>query len=378
MLQSRIKNSNHNDARKFNLGGSLCMKGNIYENKGRYIVRFGRDITKSFKTLQEAERFLTGLRFENDKGTFDKRDYAAGNPMCFEAQAEKWVEYKKKEVKESSFANINRFINHAISVWGAENVKTIGYAEIEDLINGYKAGQKTKSNLRSVLHGFFTWLKRRRVIDSIPDFPDVKFELAWRNIVSPETQANILDEIYRISWDKNPKVYIGIKFLSTYISIRPGELNLIKEKDIMLDQGLMAVLDTKDKRPKIIPLLDDDIETLKMFPRAFPELRFFRHADGKPFGEKHFYKWWIRACENLGIKNVDLYGGTRHSTTVALKKFMTPEQIRRGTMHTTNKAFERYIQNDLYDSKMVYESARANVQHLNNLPKTKTVEYKRK
>ena len=45
------------------------MKGNIYENRGRFIVRFGRDITKSFKTLQEAERFLTGLRFENDKGT---------------------------------------------------------------------------------------------------------------------------------------------------------------------------------------------------------------------------------------------------------------------------------------------------------------------
>lgn len=60
---------------------------------------------------------------------------------------------------------------------------------------------------------------------------------------------------------------------------------------------------------------------------------------GQKFGEKYFYKWWKRACNNLGIDGVDLYGGTRHSTTTALRNFFTPEQIRSsGTLHTTNKA----------------------------------------
>ena len=52
-----------------------------------------------------------------------------------------------------------------------------------------------------------------------------------------------------------------------------------------------------------------------------------------------------KACDNLGVKGVDLYGGTKHSTATALGEFLTPEQIKRdGTGSATNKAFERYFQ----------------------------------
>jgi hypothetical protein len=63
----------------------------------------------------------------------------------------------------------------------------------------------------------------------------------------------------------------------------------------------------------------------------------------QPFGLKYFYKWWVRACENLGIKEVDLYGGTRHSTVRALRRHYSPEQIKEAAMSKTNKAFERYL-----------------------------------
>jgi len=36
---------------------------------------------------------------------------------------------------------------------------------------------------------------------------------------------------------------------------------------------------------------------------------------GAHFGQKLFHKWWKNACDNLGIKDVDLYRGTRHSST---------------------------------------------------------------
>ena len=66
---------------------------------------------------------------------------------------------------------------------------------------------------------------------------------------------------------------------------------------------------------------------------------------GTQFGPKYFKKWWDKACKNLGIKGVDLYGGTKHSTATALGEFLTPEQIKRGgTGSATNKAFERYFQ----------------------------------
>ena len=71
---------------------------------------------------------------------------------------------------------------------------------------------------------------------------------------------------------------------------------------------------------------------------------------------KLFYKWWKRACDNLGVVDVDLYGGTRHSSAVGLRDFATPEQIKRATMHTTNKAFERYFQVSKEELQRLYSA----------------------
>ena len=70
--------------------------------------------------------------------------------------------------------------------------------------------------------------------------------------------------------------------------------------------------------------------------------------------------------EELGIENVDLYGGTRHSSVKALREQFSPEQIKRGTMHHSNKAFERYFQIELEDSKKIYQASRG----MKNLQKT--------
>ena len=76
------------------------------------------------------------------------------------------------------------------------------------------------------------------------------------------------------------------------------------------------------------------------------------------FGNKYFYKWWEKACSNLGIEDVDLYGGTRHSSITALRLHFTPEELKKyGTLHTTNKAFDRYFQMKSSDAKKMYEIA---------------------
>ena len=94
-------------------------------------------------------------------------------------------------------------------------------------------------------------------------------------------------------------------------------------------------------------------------------ISFFRHVKGisgvqagQRFGEKYLYKWWVKACDNLGIKGVDLYGETRHSSARALREFHSPEEIKRATMHTTNKAFDRYFIMELGDSRNIYSSTK--------------------
>lgn len=160
--------------------------------------------------------------------------------------------------------------------------------------------------------------------------------------------------------------------MATYISIRPLELINIQEKHIDLKSGFFFIPHPKEKRPKLVPLIDEDIEILSSFPKGLPNIFFFRHTSatkgcksGIKFGPRYLYKWWKKACENLGIIDVDLYGGTRHSSVIALTEYATPEQIRAGTMHTTNKAFERYYQVRKSDLKNLYTTA-ANVGHNNN------------
>lgn len=115
---------------------------------------------------------------------------------------------------------------------------------------------------------------------------------------------------------------------------------------------------------KHVPMTESDKHLFNSLPDGLPGLPFFRHVKnisgcraGQRFGDKYLYKWWKKACANLGIEGVDLYGGTRHSTTTALRKHLTPEQIKAGTMHSTNKAFERYLHLQADDALNVYEMA---------------------
>jgi hypothetical protein len=140
---------------------------------------------------------------------------------------------------------------------------------------------------------------------------------------------------------------MGISWLCTYISIRPGELRCIVEEAIDLDRGILMIRDHKTRKhrgPKLVPLLGADIEFIRSLPRGFPQWPFFRmdvtsgsRPAGSPFGQKMFRKWWDRACKNLGIVGVDLNGGARHSTHQYLRQCgKTPEVI----LHHQNKNAE--------------------------------------
>lgn len=282
-----------------------------------------------------------------------------------------WPYNKYLETKrdKASYRHIQNHIGKAIAYWGSKNIKHIGYADLEDFLFQLPedlAG-KTKHNIFASLHAFWIWLKKRQVLrlDQIPEFPEVEFELGWRKLVDKATQQKILEEVRRLAEPVNIKIWIGIKWLSTYVSIRPGEMLSIKESDFNLDLGVVFIRHSKEKKPKVVPLLSEDIEMIKSFPHGLPHLYFFRHTEGlqgvtagDPFGPRLFYKYWKKACEHLGIEGVDLYGGTKHSSTTALRLHRTPEEIKKATMHATNKAFDRYFQIPLDDLREVYADTR--------------------
>jgi integrase len=188
----------------------------------------------------------------------------------------------------------------------------------------------------------------------IPDFPKIKYTLGYRNILDVKDQASVLNEIHRISYSFNPRIYIGILWLCTYPGIRPNEMRNLKEKHINMN-GYLILPTPKEKRYKKIAMSEDDIDLYQSIrPIGKPDMYFFRHIKGngtaKPgnqFGKDYFYKWWKSACKNLGIEGVDLYGGTRHSTLSMLQTDLSEEEImRHASMHSSNIALRRYIRGD--------------------------------
>lgn len=383
--------SARHDIHLFN-GGELCMKGGIYSDERcpscggrlvdnhvnaltckahqkcratRFKVIFG-SVTKRFKSYQDASRFLTGLRFKTDESTFDERDYRKDNPLGFSNMADKWLSYHLPEVRPGSRKNLISHMRHAKAFFGNTNVKEIRYGSLEDFLRGLSLSDKSKHNVLSTIHNFFVWMKKRQEIQEFPEFPVVSFELGYRRTVDKETQQRIIEEVERICPSR--KVYLGIKWLATYISLRPGELAKLTEGNIDTGNGYLYIPASDSKTEyKAIPLIPEDVEILKAIPLTFPAMPFFRHeralqgvAVNAPFGEKYFYKWWVKACANLGIEGVDLYGGTRHSSVRALRRYRSPEEIKRAAMSETNKAFERYMGKDTDDDlRSVYrQSAR--------------------
>jgi len=121
--------------------GLFCPNHPTQRATARFRVYFGRGTQKRFKSFEEAERFLNGIRYETDRGTFDPRDYQKDNPLGFITLAEKWLVIKKQEVKPRSYANLSRYMNSAIATWEHTNIKQIGYGEIEDFLFSQKYTQ---------------------------------------------------------------------------------------------------------------------------------------------------------------------------------------------------------------------------------------------
>ena len=303
-------------------GGLFCKRHPEIAATKKFMVRFGRSITKRFVDFHEAERFSTGLRFETDKGTFDIRDYRKDNPLGFENLVEKWIEQKKRtKIKPKTIQSYRNFMGRAIDAWGQRNIKTIGTAEVEDFLlgdhrtpKGKIISDKTQHNIKSCLHEFFTWVCRREKSIEFPDFPEIDFELGWRNIVSIELQQAIINGVKRISWDVNPKIWLGIKMLATYIKIRPGEMRNVRERDINLESGFIHIPHPKEgskKQGKFAYLDVEDIDIIKGFPRSMnPDLYFFRHTVTR----KRAFVPGSSLVRNI-LKN----GGTKLAKILALK-----------------------------------------------------------
>ncbi len=304
---------------------------------------------------------MNALRYHSDQGTLDPRDFASKAAMAFDTLSRTWVTtwvQDRENVTRATARQYEVYVARATEFFGDKNVRSFKTRDIQRFLDTQTHMKpKSKNILNACLKSLFKWMLREDHIrqQDLPVFPVVKFKLGTRKTVSKETQTQIISELRDQTFEKNPKVHLGISWLATYVCLRPGDLFRIRERDIDRRNRMIYVRDPKCTEPYELPLTKGDVETLLRFLPGEPEAPFFRHPDGRPFGVSYFYVCWKRACAAVEIEGVDLYGGTRHSSVRAMRREYTPEQIKWATMHRTSAAFERYFTLDAEDLRTMYD-----------------------
>lgn len=317
------------------------------QSPAKFKVIFGK-ITRRFDNYPAALQFLTGLRFQDGSGQIDERDYQIkAKPLSFSRLVGEWLNIKKTTLKPKSWSAMAAAMAHAQKQFGEANIKSITFAHVQDFLLNHQAAPKTKANLLAFLKQFWVWAHDRYDVPVLKKWPDIgPVEMAYRKTLDLEIQDRILESIQK---HEPFRVWLAIKWLATYISIRPGEMISLKEWQVDRERGWLIVPHPKEKKPKIVQLTAADLTIVRSLPKADDQTPFFRHEGGvqgapvnAAFGPRQLYRAWKRATAKLGIYDVDLYGGTKHSTAMGLDGLMTPEQVKALTMHTS-KAFERYF-----------------------------------
>jgi integrase len=332
-----------------------------------------------------AHQELESLRKSVGDGAYDPRDHASGNPLGLRKICEKYLKQKKygKKQSEKTLAQtereLMRLCDFCFSKFGGEisirELSTPIIREFECYLvseasfdpHGHKKSTgkfspKCIANNIDSIRGMWNYMADNEEFTPIKSIKwpvGDKENMAMRKTFgSRERQLEVVDEVKRIA-GPNQRIWLAIRWLCIYTALRPCELRPLKENDVDLDNGVLYVdrhKNSRKKGPKTIRLLSTDIEILKEW-NTFSELPIFRFTErpwrgskvnpGDPFGPDLIYSYWKRACKNLGIEDIDLYGGTWHSTQRHYKRMgLSTEDCFRLSQHTTSKAGERYLHLD--------------------------------
>jgi integrase len=333
-----------------------------YHIAGQFKVKI-RGTTSRYDSYSDAKLCLEAKRKDIGNGIDICKKVTLGHVQ------DAFLDWKMDLVKMGrlKIGSVNTFrnrLNRIVHVIGvSREASSVRYRHVHGFL--YKSGfaPKTIYDSYTVFKEMIEWAFDMGDITAKPKWPPFDFSLEHdmkrRKTIDKETQARILHDIYVQEWDIRPRLYLAVRFLATYISLRPAELLKVKEKDFDRELGLLTITSHKtSRRPKVLRLLPQDVSLFRELPRGMSDMPLFRYdvpcgniKAGTGFGQAAFYRAWKRSCKNLGIKDVDLYGGTRHSSAIALYKDagVSPEEIKKATGHKSSVAFMRYFRLDIDD-----------------------------
>ena len=312
-----------------------------------------------FTSQRHAERVLERIRSEVDTGTFDPRDYLPKKlePLKFENYAKQWlVHYDRRLEKDEIAPTYHRMlrlyiIEYFTPFFGSKDIRHITTGDIVRFQDNLpdRLSIKTHKNILGALGKLFSDAHEWGDIEKKPRFP--KFEVPepdW-NWINREIQDLVLSAI--------PSLDRPIFLFLTREGTRPMEAAAVQFQDIDFESDRVLIRrafsggrirSTKTKKQRGIPLDPEVKQMIQSMPRPLRADQFVFMKRGRPYSSNILYKTWRNACKKVGVENIHLYAGSRHSVaSQAANRGVSIHKIAAVLGHSDLKTTQRYTHLDV-------------------------------
>lgn len=279
-----------------------------------------------------------------------------------------WLSIKDAEVRAQdrsprTVAEYRRYAREGgeLSWWNDLSVHDLSTADLEEWslwMSDRGLSPKTRRHVLGALRACFGWLRRKRILKEIPEWPRVQVSEYRAVILDPRTQARILAEI--------PEAERGAHLVAALMALRPGEVRALDAADYTPPRGRqMARLSvtkackglgpnppigpTKNRRNRDLPvpeIVSDWIgRNVPKEARLEGRPLFLNPRTGQRWSHWALRQAWVKACREAGTGHVPLYEGTKHSgATAMLGRTKDLEAVRAYLGHEDQRSTRRYAQ----------------------------------
>jgi integrase len=237
------------------------------------------------ETRKAAEKLYARVKLGEDPAG-NKAETKAKAHRTFEAVADDYLHYQKENIRERSYADVERHLRKHAKPLHRLNIEKISRADIATCIAGVRknSGAVTGNRVRATLSAFFGWAIGEGILDANPVVGTNRTEEKTRDRV-------LLPNELRVIWNTLPANDFGsIMKLLMLTGQRAGEIAGLRRPEIQDNKIELPGERTKNHRPHTVPLSDAALEIIKTQPKRVG-------LDGKPrdlifgIGEGPFSGW---------------------------------------------------------------------------------------
>ena len=258
---------------------------------------------------------------------------------------------KKGKLAPSYVPKLFTYMKHYyLPYFGNQDVREIFNIHIKEFTRQLpdRLSPKYQKNILDALRHFFRWMKEDKLIDDVPTFKTIEIPEYDFKVISPETQAIILELI--------PIAHRPIFVFLFNQGCRPSETRALKWKDIEGDtvtyrrtwSGRTLREITKTKKIRHNLLFSETLASLP--PRRFPEDFVFTHGNNHPYSADLLNKLFRTATKQLEL-DITLYEATKHSFgTRYVNDGVSKDLLKEWFGHTKIEMTERYARVKVVDA----------------------------